>query len=387
MKTFNKIKRKALTIMAIAIASGFTIESKAQSVLNKQRQKLAVLNIETNGLGLDPSQMGNLFRLEMERLDTFEIVDKHDVVYLIEKHKLSINNCYGKECLVEVGSTINVDKMITGSADLYGDLIIITIRLIDIKTKAVEKSYVKEFLNLPKEIQSMINLSIKEFYGMEINKDLEQRLTKKFNYENLTTNPEEERLVLDGPRMGFTIFTGKTANYLRSSKQEGGYEAFPMMFQFGYQFEKQYLNEGNFQALFEFVPMVTGLDQGLFIPSITVMNGLRNNKQGWEFAFGPSVTLVSQAAGYYDDNKWHLEKEWYTDNVDSTGYAPSNPNPIITRMDYRGDVKLSTSFVFAFGKTFKSGKLNIPVNAYVIPHKDGIRVGASFGFNAKKRNV
>jgi len=25
---------------------------------------------------------------------------------------------------------------------------------------------------------------------------------------------------------------------------------------------KQYLNEGNFQALFEFIPMVSGLDQG-----------------------------------------------------------------------------------------------------------------------------
>ena len=37
------------------------------------------------------------------------------------------------------------------------------------------------------------------------------------------------------------------------------------------------------------------------------------------------------------------------------------------------------------GKTFKSGKLNIPVNVYVIPSKDGIRMGASFGFNAKRR--
>lgn len=36
-------------------------------------------------------------------------------------------------------------------------------------------------------------------------------------------------------------------------------------------------------------------------------------------------------------------------------------------------------------KTFKSGKLNIPVNFYVVPNKEGIRVGASFGFNAKKR--
>ncbi len=381
MKTTSFKIKIAIVFAGTVLLSLPKIFSQDMSV---KKQKMALLNIETNGLGLDPSQMGNLLRLEMERLDTFEVVDKYDVAYLIEKHKLTINNCYGKECLVEVGTTISVDKMLSGGVNLYGDMIIVTLRQIDIGSKVVEKSYVKEFLNLPKEIQTILNVSLHEFYDKGVNKDIMMRLTKEFNYDNLTNNPEAEKLSLDGPRMGFTVFTGKTADYLRGPKQYGGYDAFPLMFQFGYQFEKQYLNEGNFQALFEFVPMVTGLDQGLFIPSFTIMNGLRNNKNGWEFAFGPSATLITTAEGYYENNTWHRKQEWNETNTDSFGSVSPNPNPITTRMDSRGDVKLSTSFIFAFGKTFKSGKLNIPVNAYVVPHKDGVRVGASFGFNAKK---
>jgi hypothetical protein len=36
------------------------------------------------------------------------------------------------------------------------------------------------------------------------------------------------------------------------------------------------------------------------------------------------------------------------------------------------------------GKTFRSGRLNIPVNAYVRPnYKSGSQFGISFGFNAR----
>lgn len=153
------------------------------------------------------------------------------------------------------------------------------------------------------------------------------------------------------------------------------------MFQFGYQFEKQYLNEGKIQALFEFIPMITGVDQGYFIPSFTILHGLRSNVNGWEFALGPTINFVTTSNGYYDqDNIWQLESTW-TNNPDNSGKP--NPFEIKSRVDSRGDYALHSSFVFAVGRTFKSGKLNIPVNIFAIPGKHGARFGVSFGFNAK----
>lgn len=363
---------KLSTLILLIIMFPFTLLAQVS------KKSITVLNIDAKGVVLDPAQMGNLVRIELEKLDTFEVMDRYDVAYVVEKNKLNINNCYGKLCLVEIGSTIKSDKMFSGSVEMYGETIIITLRLVDVPTATIERTQVMEFLNLPKEMQNMISITMNQMFGRKNDPDLVTKLTKKFNYESLTNNPNEERLNLSGPRMGVTCFTGNTAKILQESTQTGGYDAIPVMFQFGYQFEKQYLNEGNFQALFEFVPVITGLDQGLVIPGLTVMNGLRSNKSGWEFAFGPTFSLITRESGYYEGDVWHREGDW------NPASGP-NPNDIRKRLDSRGDLELNSAFVFAFGRTYKSGKLNIPVNVYIIPHKEGLRFGASFGFNAKNK--
>ena len=174
--------------------------------------------------------------------------------------------------------------------------------------------------------------------------------------------------------MGIAYITGDKGDRLEASKEEGGYDVYPVLTQFGYQHEVQYLNEGNFQAVFEIVGLISGIDQGLFIPSVTFMNGFRNNKYGIEFAFGPTFGIVTKTEGYYKDGKWNRKKDW-----DGIGDIK-----VVERIDRRGDPVLSSGFVWAIGKTFKSGHLNIPVNAYVAPGKEGWYVGLSFGFNSRK---
>lgn len=337
---------------------------------------IGVLNIDVKGVGMQPDQMGNLLRLELEKIDTFDVIDRYDAVYLIEKNNINIANCYGKICLVEKGKILNANKMLGGSVESFNEIIVVTLKLVDVKTGIAEKTQVKEFLYLPNEIQSMIRITLREMLGYKNDIELETKLTKKFDYENLTNNPAKGVINLNGPRLGFVIYTGKNAEYIREDKGKGGFGAFPMMFQFGYQFEKQYLNEGNFQALFEFIPMVTGLDQGFFIPSVTILHGLRNNKNGFEFAFGPTFGVNTVTQGYVDE----ITGEWITKHDDNFNIERST----YERLDSRGNPKLITGFIFAAGKTFKSGKLNIPVNMWVRPDKNGMFAGVSFGFNARK---
>jgi hypothetical protein len=70
-----------------------------------------------------------------------------------------------------------------------------------------------------------------------------------------------------------------------------------------------------------------------------------------------------------------LENEWIS--------PTSNPYAIEQRVDSRGDVKFHSGFLIAAGKSIKSGKVNFPLNVYVIPSKNNIRAGLTFGFNAK----
>ena len=349
----------------------------------KKRQSLTVLSIDINAIKSDPQQMGNLVRTELEKLDTFDVMDRYDVSYMVEKNKLSINNCYGKICLTEIGETIHSDKMLSGSIEQYPKSIIYTLRLIDVKTKSIEKTTVMEYLSLPEELQAFTSVAVKTMFNKPVDQNLLAKLTQKNTFDNATNNPKKDRLRLDGPRLGFVTYTGNIADILQQDKSVGGFEAFPMMFQFGYQFEKQYLNEGKIQALFEFVPMITDVDQGYFIPGFSLLHGLRSNVNGWEFALGPTINLSPKSHGYYDEsNVWHREDEW-SKNPDNENLK--NPHTIKERLDSRGDYAIQTGFVLAFGRTFKSGKLNLPVNLYVIPSKDGFRIGASLGFNAKNK--
>jgi hypothetical protein len=361
-------------VLPILLLLAFT--SNAQN----KRVSITVLNIDTKGIQLDPQQMGNITRIELEKLDTFDVTDRYDVAYIIEKNKLNITNCYGKMCLLEVGNTIKSDYMFTGSAELYAQTIVITFRLINVQKGSIEKTTVIEFLNLPLEIQGMSRIAIRKMFGKENDETQLIRLTQKFNYENSTNNPDKERLNLQGPRFGYSYIFGNDATVLGLSRDNGGYEVHPAMFQFGYQFEKQYLNEGNYQALFEFIPMITGIDQQMIMPSVTFLNGFRNNKNGWEIAIGPAIGFGSYA------DVATINGVSYTQD-----YINNNPSPIFKdvktakRLDSRGNTELVSALVVAIGKTFKSGKMNIPVNAYfTIPTKDGFRVGISIGYNSKK---
>ena len=370
------MKRINLIIIAILILTHLNIDVFGQST----RTTMAIGDIDAKDIfiGAKLSALPELVILEMNKIDKYDLLDQYDLRFLAKRDSIEIKNCYSKICLAEIGRQLHVDKMLSGSILYIGDNITVTFRLLDVATGTIDKSQTNEFLNIETEIRKMIEITLSDMFGVPVNEDMKKTLTLKNDFDNAVNNPYQLRLRSDGPRMGATMFTGETANILKSSANKGGFEVEPLMFQFGYQFEKQYLNEGNFQALFEFIPMVTGLDQGLFIPSITLMNGVRNNKSGWEFAFGPTFSLVTKSQGYYtaDDNIWTTLQ----DSVPVPEYAD-----VITRLDSRGDASIQAGFIFAFGKTFKSGRLNVPVNAFVIPSNKGLRMGVSFGFNAKDR--
>lgn len=345
------------------------------NVIAQERPITAVLNFDVQGLDVKPEQLGNLVRIELEKLGKHEVIDRYDIKYVSDKEKINMLQCYGKTCMAEVGEKLKAEKVISGSLELFGDQLIFTIRQLDMASGRMEKSVVKQYLNLPKELPIMTEYALKEMYGMPIDQAVADKLSKKSSYESSLNNPEDLTLRLSGPRMGFTVLTGLNGQIINKPINQGGYAAYPMLSQFGYQFEKQYLNEGSYQALVEFIPMVTGIDQGLFIPSLTVMNGLRNNINGFEFAFGPTFAVGSRSRGYIDGNN-----QW----VKITDLTPTPEGADIEyRMDSKGDAYLNTGLVLAFGKTVKSGKLNIPLNAYVSPGRNGWRFGFSFGFNAK----
>ena len=177
--------------------------------------------------------------------------------------------------------------------------------------------------------------------------------------------------------MGAAFTSGISGRRLMASRDEGGYNMFPVASMFGYQHEIQYLSSGDFQALIEFIPTVNGLESGNFIPSISILNGFRSNNTGFELGPGPVFRAVKRSEGFlFEDDSWKLISV-----VDDT---PENADRMYA-LDNRGTIESSVGLIIAVGKTFRSGYLNIPVNVYVSPRKDGTVYGFTFGFTTSKK--
>ena len=342
----------------------------APAVFAQAKPTIAVLNIDSKGMVQDAEAMGYMVRLELEKTGVYAVMDRYEVADKLSANKEKADACFATSCLVAAGRHLGVSKMLSGNVERFGEKIVITMRLIDVASGTIEKSEATEYLNLP-EIQKMISISVAKIAGLQP----DPMLTSVLLDYNTPIENANTSFTNNGPRMGFSYTIGDAAKRLQAGKDQGGFGMYPAIFQFGWQQEISYISAGNFQALVEFVPAIGGLESGLLIPSMTVLQGFRVGKMGLEFALGPTFRLV-QVADVYNaaDGTWRLASDGNPDN-----------RRVETLPDSRGDYKFSTSMLFVAGITFHSGYLNMPVNVYFAPRQDANVIGFSFGFNVHKK--
>lgn len=166
-----------------------------------------------------------------------------------------------------------------------------------------------------------------------------------------------------GPRVGVTyISPGTTSDYLANEGKQ------PVITQFGWQFEgRLFTVDGNTQGLIEFIPLIGGVEQGLFIPSASLLLGVRSGgKKAFEFAIGPNLSASR---------------------------------------DYNGNATIQPGVVIAVGTSFNKGNINFPINLAFIPSvgskhdiydpiskttsskkfETGMRISLVVGFNYRKK--
>jgi len=137
---------------------------------------------------------------------------------------------------------------------------------------------------------------------------------------------------LSGPRFGMTALGQGVVDELQKRSITVG----PNISQFGWQFEKQFYSKSSgLAAVNEWVLLAGGLEQGVVLPSLSWLVGLRT-REGAEFGIGPNVTPAG------------------------------------------------VSLVLAAGVTMRTGTFNVPVNVAVVPSRVGTRVSVLTGFNMRR---
>lgn len=377
----NQIKmimRTLLRASFIAALCAFGGTAQGQS---EPKKTLAVLDFDVRNYPVDAQQLIDKATIELIRINKYEIVDKYDIEYISKRDQVDLKGCYSKICLEDIGKRLKCDYLLTGSYDLLGDRVAVTVRLYDVAKGSFAESASRVYLNIPQQNLTMMEVAIKDLLAVANDENLIKKLTISEEYESALNNPETAVINNNGPRLGITAVAGSSTKILMADPKTGGFGySLPALTSFGYQFEQVFVNSGDFQALFEFIPLIAGLEYGRLIPSANVLMGMRNSRTGWEFAVGPNFTTTVTAEGYMQGENFVIRG--------SQGYDPTDKD-VITRLDSRGDLAVSTGLVLGFGKTFKSGKMNFPVNLFVVTpgRGDSWRIGTSVGFNIVRKKT
>ncbi len=358
---------------------------------------IAAANPNVNGVAISGESGAKMIRLELIRLGKYKVYDEFDMADVVKANPEFQANCYGQTCLVKLGEALKTDFVICGSIDGLSNKIAVTLKIVNIKNKSIEKSAIKEFANQPNEVQRMIEIVLKEMHGVEVDKVLQDRLAFK---NDIITSNNVGKVNNSGPRIGIAGMVGSLYEFATRDASRGGLDIFPAISMIGYQLEGQYVGTENFSALVEGIVNVSGLEQGQFIPSFTLMNGFRFGKGNWEFAFGPGFGLKRTTNGFFDDKEVFGEKDAYWSEADfkNTYGMSADPDALAEALlgykpgydfsekhgDIRGITAINTSFVFAFGRTFQAGALNIPVNLFYSSQRGGGFAGINVGFNVVK---
>ena len=150
--------------------------------------------------------------------------------------------------------------------------------------------------------------------------------------QDIMGQPRPHQIRLSGPRFGITYLGGSLVDSLAAADVNVS----RLITQFGWQWERQFnVGDTGPTAVSEWVFLVGGLEQGVFLPSLSWIVGLRT-KDGTEFGVGP--------------------------NLGAAGFA----------------------LALSAGVTRRSGSLNLPINVSVVPSSMGTRVSLLTGFNTSQ---
>jgi hypothetical protein len=114
---------------------------------------------------------------------------------------------------------------------------------------------------------------------------------------------------ISGPRIGVTQVVGALADELEDE------DINPTLTQFGWHIEHRFVsNTGKIAMLVEIVPLVAGVEQNTFLPSISALIGMRT-LSGWEIGVGPNASVAGTAVVFAGGRTFDIDGIYIPVNV------------------------------------------------------------------------
>jgi len=106
-----------------------------------QRLNIAVLDLDPTGISKPDAQfLSDRLRTELFETGIFQVIEREKMEAILKEQGFQNAGCTSVECAVEIGELLNVKSIVAGSIGKIEDLYSITLRMIDVKTGAIERT-------------------------------------------------------------------------------------------------------------------------------------------------------------------------------------------------------------------------------------------------------
>lgn len=188
------MKIKLLFVLGIFLCTG---------ILNAQKRTVGVLELNSTG-GIsktETSALTNRFRAMLVQTESFVVLERDKMNEILkEQDFISSDNCNTAECAVQIGQLLGVEKMIGGDIGKVGNTYTIDMRLVDVKTGAIEKSVSNDFKGEVDGLLALMNEVAGVFAGLSVQMKSASRGGTADVYVN--SNPDVAQILIDNNPTG-----------------------------------------------------------------------------------------------------------------------------------------------------------------------------------------
>jgi hypothetical protein len=185
-------------IFTIAMNALF-ISNMSKALCQETSKMLAVMPLDVKNLDAKQQNLTPLLRMETEKLRIHVVTDAYEMDDKLQGYEpAKEQRCFSRQCLKEAGEILGAEQILSGSVERYGGKIIISLRLLDVKTGEWKTSHVQEYISDESELQRMFRILVAQLFEQPFDKVLSEQLV---SVEKPVTSANN-LLSLSGPRFG-----------------------------------------------------------------------------------------------------------------------------------------------------------------------------------------
>lgn len=268
------MKYVTFSIFVLILILSFTIESV---------ERIACLDFKPENISVEIiSDILDILREELKK--NYNVMSKIDMEKMLNESGYK-KDCFSTECFIQAGNILNVDKIFTGNLSKVANIVVIEIRVVDIKYKKIALIKSKKCNNI-QEVMEFAREFIEEYI---ITTDTLSTDIKSLTKETPKTLEEvkkyyKEESESSESNLNFGIGGLFGYNYLLK-----GYDKYSNDFMFGVEFKMRLLTANeieslNYRLYFDYFPMAVpegtyNLQEDIYNVNIGAIYGFLPNKR------------------------------------------------------------------------------------------------------------